>query len=552
MDSPTESPFSPLAKRPQAITVSVKDLIGRVAAGEVRVPVFQRPLRWKNKEVLELFDSLWRGYPVGSLLFWKREAKAERINLGGGYIDAPAVPDAWWLVDGQQRTTALAAGLLDLDHQKDRRWSCFFNPLSRSFSSAPKDESAVPLSVLGDLRRFGRWLRERDLEENVVDVLEDAQARILEYSLPAYVVETEDEQALRGVFARLNSAGARMRADEVFHALHGGETEGQTTLDLSALVDACDRNGFGLPRRSEVLKCILAMSGIDPTRRPEGLSPEERAHYPSMEAAEAALLLTTDFLQNDCGIPHERLLPYPVVLVLLARWFHIHGDSGPAERIRLAQWVWRGVHSATHERAKVSKLREQVRMIEGTEAESLDRLTAAVERQPPQTWQPTKFHAKNAASRTETLALLALNPSDAQGEIDVKAILRGGHRLARGIFTSSERGESQLGATAANRVILDSVSEGLRPTIAKWTSQDNRSVLQSHLVSEEALEALKEYESGADSAAMEQFLKIRTGQINKLVDAYLTQKCDWGGSVVRPYQDYLGNAASATGVAREK
>jgi len=190
-------------------------------------------------------------------------------------------------------------------------------------------------------------------------------------------------------------------------------------------------------------------------------------------------------------------------------------------------------------------------MIEGTEAESLDRLSAAVERQPSQPWESSKFHAKNAASRTETLALLTLKPRDAEGEIDVNSILHGGHRLARGVFTSAERQESPLGATAANRIILDTVSEGLRPTIAKWTPQDNGSMLESHLVNEEALGALKEYERKADDAVMERFFRIRSGQIRELVDAYLAQKCDWGGAVVRSYKDYLGSVASAPGIAGE-
>jgi hypothetical protein len=146
-------------------------------------------------------------------------------------------------VDGQQRTTALSAALLDLDHAGDGRWLAYFDPAEGAFLPGPVQPLRVgqdiPLSVLGDLKRFGRWLREAStLDEELIGRAEEAQQRLLDYSIPAYVVDTEDEQALRGVFARLNSTGARMRADEVFQALLGAPSAGgQRSLDLVGLLE---------------------------------------------------------------------------------------------------------------------------------------------------------------------------------------------------------------------------------------------------------------------------------------------------------------------------
>lgn len=218
--SPDASLFHALARRPQATTVTVRDLIKKVEDGEIRIPKFQRPLRWASEDVRCLLDSIWRGYPIGSLLFWKRHAEIESISVGGATLSAPALTDAWWVVDGQQRTTAIAASLLDLDHAGDKRWLVYFDPeKERFYSGVPTPNRKwldVPLPMLGDLRRLGRWLRDCALDEEAADRVEDAQKRILDYSIPAYIVDTDNEKALRGVFARLNSAGARMRADEVF------------------------------------------------------------------------------------------------------------------------------------------------------------------------------------------------------------------------------------------------------------------------------------------------------------------------------------------------
>ncbi|MBL4685289.1 MAG: DUF262 domain-containing protein [Nannocystaceae bacterium] len=260
----TQNAYAALSRPPEATTVTVKGLIAKVKNGGVRVPSFQRPLRWKRADVRTLFDSVWRGYPIGSLLFWKREGPAEEITVGSARLNAPLVVDAWWVVDGQQRTTALAATLLDLDHGDDKRWELYFNPREQAFTEDPSGVATIPLSVLGDLRLLGRWLRERDLEDSDIDKLEDAQQRILDYSIPAYVVETDDVGALRAVFSRMNSSGVRMRAEEVFHALVG-DKEDKDAIDLESLQRVCDENGFGQPSRGEVLKCVLAMSGLDPT-----------------------------------------------------------------------------------------------------------------------------------------------------------------------------------------------------------------------------------------------------------------------------------------------
>jgi hypothetical protein len=429
--------FRPLARRPQATTVTVKELIRKVCAGEIRVPQFQRPLRWKGEDVQRLMDSLWRGYPVGSLLFWKRRAAAERIRLGGAWIDAPTVADAWWVVDGQQRTTALAAALLDLDHAGDARWTLRFDPERAQFleGAPPPDRVGrdIPLSVLGDLRRLGRWIREEgQLEEEEVDRVEEAQQHLLDYSVPAYIVDTDDEPSLRAIFARLNSTGTRMRDDEVFQALLGAPTGNAPSLDLDALQSNCDLEGFGLPPRAELLKAVLAMSGRDPTRR---VAQSDLSGLVSREAAGEALTRAIAFLQKDCLIPHVRLIPYPVVFVILARWFHVHPSPDPATRALLARWVWRGALTGTHQRAEVSRMRQQVRDIrEGDEQGSLDRLMSRVGLPPPMSvWELETFNHNSARSRIEMLALLALGPRHPLGHISLRA-LGSGERIAREIY----------------------------------------------------------------------------------------------------------------------
>ncbi|MGH8907619.1 MAG: DUF262 domain-containing protein [Egibacteraceae bacterium] len=100
-----------LDMRVSATTYDLEDLVTEAWAGRIRVPHFQRDFRWTRRDVIRLFDSIVKGYPIGSLLLWVRPAEAQRIRLGALEIDAPRMEQALWVVDGQQRITSLANAL---------------------------------------------------------------------------------------------------------------------------------------------------------------------------------------------------------------------------------------------------------------------------------------------------------------------------------------------------------------------------------------------------------------------------------------------------------
>lgn len=539
--------FKPLTRRPSAATVTVRELLQKVEAGEIRIPRFQRPLRWTKDQVVSLLDSVWRGYPVGSLLFWKRPAPEETIQVGGAHLKSPEVNDAWWVVDGQQRTTALAASLLELDHAGDDRWLAYFDPESQQFKSGAPELTRkgrdVPLSVLGDLRRLGRWLRDCALSEDLMTVVEDAQQRLLDYSIPTYIVYTEDEQALRGVFARLNSSGARMRADEVFQALLGAPSEGgKSSLDLDALQNGCSVHGFGVPQRSEILKAVLAMSGLDPTRRLDDLKATQNLDLVSLEDAEEALSRTIKFLAADCEIPHVSVIPYPVAFFILCRWFHLFPSPESATRKLLARWVWRGIATGAHQRAEVSKMREQVRDIRpGEEQASLRRLLSNVGSVADSAWVLKRFNSKSAHSRIEILALLALRPKDQYGEIP-HAELFGEGRLAREIYRSKDWRDADeeliaLARSGANRVLLTSEHTGLSKELAQWHWGFDSQALDSHLIDKESFKLLQKQK-------ISEFLRRRGDALRAEVSSFLEAKAAWKEPDLHPLHDYYETQAS--------
>jgi len=84
-------------------------LLSDVSRGNIKIPVFQREYVWGDEQIMSLLDSIYNGYPVGSLLLWstKEELKHER-DVGGFAL--PKTPEDFpvnYVLDGQQRLTTL-------------------------------------------------------------------------------------------------------------------------------------------------------------------------------------------------------------------------------------------------------------------------------------------------------------------------------------------------------------------------------------------------------------------------------------------------------------
>lgn len=81
--------------------VKIRELVDRAVNHSWSIPEFQRGFVWKPTQVRDLLESLWLDYPIGSLLVWNSGGPVEEQHAHDS--QRPAL----WVVDGQQRTTAL-------------------------------------------------------------------------------------------------------------------------------------------------------------------------------------------------------------------------------------------------------------------------------------------------------------------------------------------------------------------------------------------------------------------------------------------------------------
>jgi hypothetical protein len=235
-------------RQTSSTTFGPGEIVRLALEGRLRTPRFQRSLVWDDGNITDLFDSIWKGYPVGTLLLWQQPQGKSRIEFGSVSVDAAATDDAFVVVDGQQRLTTLVAALPpNPSSPRDPRFEVWFDLRTRRFSHAGRrvvPEFWLPVRVTLESRTLLGWLRDHAdaLDSDEIDRADAMAGSLRDYKIPAYVIEQDDEDLLRDVFDRVNSAGRPINRAQVFHALFGANTESATS---AAVIADLRHEGFG-------------------------------------------------------------------------------------------------------------------------------------------------------------------------------------------------------------------------------------------------------------------------------------------------------------------
>ncbi len=226
-------------------------LIEQVKHGHIALPDIQRPFVWNGSKVRDLFDSMYRGYPVGTLMLWETGAQVGTRQVGGGESDTVARA---LIVDGQQRLTSLYAVLTGREVVTKtfakRHITIAFRPADQTFevADAATERDTEFISDITSLwrdgykstvRRFFEDLHassdaeltheEQDaLEERIDRVrdLRDFRFQVIELSADA------DEEQVAEIFVRINSKGVQLnQADFILTLMSVHWEEGRRELE---------------------------------------------------------------------------------------------------------------------------------------------------------------------------------------------------------------------------------------------------------------------------------------------------------------------------------
>ncbi|MFJ6199311.1 DUF262 domain-containing protein [Micromonospora sp. NPDC092111] len=339
-----------------------------IGRGVLRVPAFQRPFVWRPEQMLDLFDSIERGYPIGSVLIWETVEPIQSLNsVGDVAVDEPPPGESVaYVLDGHQRLSTLFGVLRRLgrpprpDDQREWKWRIYrdLSPKSdteryrhhRAAGSppAPAPDHYLPVRSVAstlDFLNFSRNLEYRvgrDRADRLVREADRVLQRIKGYKLSLIKIKGGDLERAVEVYTRLNRKGVRMDADQVISALT--HRPGQRTLAnrVDDIVASVASTGFGELPRLAVFRVVLAVADEPDVMTPRWEAMARRLQnrlVDAVPAAEQAVHRAVELL-NWSGLPLARLLPYAHQLVVLAKFFHHCPQPDDGQRFELRRWFW--------------------------------------------------------------------------------------------------------------------------------------------------------------------------------------------------------------------
>ncbi len=515
-----------LERRPEARAFKVEDLLGELRRGRMRIPSFQRGIKWDRADAAKLLDSLWRGYPIGTLLFWETSAEADEVSFGIVKVGGSARSDALWVVDGQQRLMSLARVLLSPSPDEDN-FALYFDLDKSEFISPPKDRDVdpsryLPMTDVLESEKLMQWvfrytMNQPERRERAFTV----GKRIREYEVPAYLVRTEREQTLREIFGRTNSSGHSLSLWQVFDALNGARGKNRPA-SLRQIVSDLASVGFGSVEEKILYRLLRVLQGKDvvegkgegPLRL--GGTDAERAYRETTESARRVI----QFLKNDVGIPRYDLLPYKQPFVLLGKFFHLYPNPRPRSRQLLVRWVWRGALAGVHRGDTVSTRATLDRIIDGDEEASVQNLLELVRVRPENLPDVNEgFNFRFASGKLLALAMLSLKPRDLDRGtlIDIDQDIGGEkHNFPMVPIITNYSASDNIMRSTANRLIHPPRTK-LRKLL---TESRNLDVLASHGIREDAAKALND-------GNVNEFMRLRANFLKDYNKAFFDQHARW-------------------------
>ena len=266
---------------------TLNHLIEDIKVGRIGLPDIQRPFVWPSAKIRDLFDSMYRGYPVGTLMFWETGEEVGTRRIGSEVGDQPP---RVLVVDGQQRLTSLFAvitGQPVIGKAFDlRRIRIAFKPSTETFevtdaaiekdpefiadvtalwSSGYRSESRRFLHQLGGSREIDLTEVEQDLLEARIDRVRDLREfrfQVIELGASAR------EEEVAEIFVRINSEGVQLKqADFILTLMSVHWEKGRRQLEefSRAAVDLTitgpsPKNPYLAPSPDQMLRVAVAVA----------------------------------------------------------------------------------------------------------------------------------------------------------------------------------------------------------------------------------------------------------------------------------------------------
>ncbi len=361
-------------KLPEPISRTFTGLISDIEKGQIKIPQFQREFVWDIKKSAKLMDSIVKGYPIGTFIFWKTNERLRAVrNLGNFTLPEPNEGDFIdYVLDGQQRLTSLFATLkglkIDRDGKIDDYDEVYINLDATDddeiviIDKDEYDQSALirltdllygPLSVL-----FG-------FAEKYHSRLQEYKTRIEAYSYSIILIRDAELDVATEIFTRINEGG---KALTVFEIMVAKTFDAKRDFDLAEKYDELIENlssiNYETISDATVLQTVSILLEKE-CKRKTILKLNKKKFIDIWEDAVDAIEKTAEYFKGFYRIPVSQLLPYNSLIIPFSYFFYHHKDKPTGVKQKYLQdFFWRVSLGTRYSSAVESKIAQDIKRID--------------------------------------------------------------------------------------------------------------------------------------------------------------------------------------------
>lgn len=338
------------SKQEQRITVrpdTLANLIANVENGDYRIPQFQREFVWPKSKIRELFDSIYREFPIGSFFLWK--AGREHNGLFRHTVAFDLLPvgehdSISFILDGQQRITSLYVALKGMavrydGHVTDYGRICFDLKEERFVDRSPDNKRHVSVA---DLWGPNSMALSRQIDEDYITTYDRCWRTLQTYPVSIVEVRDKDLSDVCKIFQRINQSGKRLDRFDLISAMTFSLDFDLRERFKEDMIRPLEAKNFGKISPAIVTQLLaLDKTGQCTERHEFGLTSDDiQTHW---KPVVDAILLAADTLRKNMGVANSDYVPYDALLTLLAYYFLKSGKRSPSAEhmIWLNRWFWR-------------------------------------------------------------------------------------------------------------------------------------------------------------------------------------------------------------------
>lgn len=345
----------------QNTSVKYSDLLSEIETGQVKIPQFQRKFVWTIKESAKLLDSIIKGYPIGTFIYWRTNERLRSVrNLGNITLPEPKNGEfVNYVLDGQQRLTSLYAALKGVKiGEDDGRFSDYSEIYINLLANDEEDIVTTEVENLDrehiikltDLMKGGYTIF-KNYPEEFHEKLDQYKDVLSGYTFSVINLKNAQIDVATEVFTRLNVGGKSLSLFEImvaktYHVFESktGDSEEDKIFDLAVkyeeLSTELSASHYDTIPSATILQVVSILLEKDCTRKTI-LKLDKMAFINIWDEAVNCIKSSIDFFRSY-GIVVGRILPYNALLVPFSYFFykHKHNPTGEVKK-RLEDFFWR-------------------------------------------------------------------------------------------------------------------------------------------------------------------------------------------------------------------